>query len=59
MIQVVNKEANKFCIRIDEVDCLFIPMDLFLGNNLIPLHPKVKGSTLDWYAKENSLVTTG
>ena len=49
MIQLIRKEGNKFYMSIHSVDCLFIPVDLFLGNNLFPLNKKVKGSTLGWY----------
>ena len=31
------------------IDCTFMAMSLFVGNNLFPVEAKVKGSTLGWY----------
>lgn len=31
------------------IECVFMPMELFVENKFLPLLPKVKGSTLGWY----------
>lgn len=49
MLQLIEIHRNKFCIKINGVDCVFMPMELFLGNSIIPLNKVVKGSTLGWY----------
>ena len=36
-------------MNIHGVDCAFMPMSLFVGNNIFPVEAKVKGSTLGWY----------
>ena len=49
MVQLIEKQNGKFCINIHGVDCVFMPMSLFVGNNLFPVEAKVKGGTLGWY----------
>ena len=36
-------------MKIHGVDCVFMPMELFTGNNFLPNKKIVKGSTLGWY----------
>ena len=49
MVQLIEKQKGKFCMNIHGVDCAFMPMSLFVGNNIFPVEAKVKGSTLGWY----------
>lgn len=49
MIQLIKKEAGIFYINIHGIECVFIPMCLFTNKQLLPIKPKVKGSTLHWY----------
>ena len=51
MIQLIEKQKGKFCIKIHGVDCVFIPMELFAGCQFMPLDKKLKGSTLGWYVR--------
>ena len=36
-------------MNINNVDCIFMPMCLFISNKFLPLPAKIKGSTLHWY----------
>lgn len=49
MIQLTEKQKGKFCMVINGIHCVFMPMELFAENNLFPLKKVVKGSTLGWY----------
>ena len=49
MVQLIEKQKGKFCMNINGIDCTFMAMSLFVGNNLFPVEAKVKGSTLGWY----------
>jgi len=51
MIQIANKQQNKFHIKIHDIDCIFIPIELFVSHKLMPLEKKIKGSTLGWNVK--------
>lgn len=51
MIQLIEKQKGKFCMIIHGVNCVFMPMELFINNQLLPLTKKIKGSTLGWYIK--------
>jgi hypothetical protein len=47
IVQLIDRQARKFCIN--GVECSFLPIELFIGNNIIPVKRVVKGSTLGWY----------
>lgn len=50
MIQVTDKQKEKFCMNINGVDCVFMPMELFVDYQFLPLEKKMKKSgTLGWY----------
>lgn len=49
MIQLIDKQKGKFYIKIHGVDCVFMPMELFVDYQFLPLNKIVKGSTLGWY----------
>ncbi len=49
MIQLIEKQQGKFCIKIHDVNCVFIPMELFVDYQFMPVTKKLKGSTLGWY----------
>lgn len=49
MIQITDIQDKKFYMKINNVDCVFMPMCLFVVNKFLPLIPKIKGSTLCWY----------
>lgn len=49
MIQVTEIEQGKFCMKIHDIECVFMPMCLFVSYKFLPLAAKVKGSTLGWY----------
>ncbi len=49
MIQLIEVQDNKFYMNIYNTPCVFIPMELFTYNSIIPVPAKVKGSTLGWY----------
>lgn len=36
-------------MRINEIDCVFMPMELFVDYQFLPLRKIIKGSTLGWY----------
>lgn len=36
-------------MNIHNIPCTFIPITLFKDSDIIPISPKVKGSTLGWY----------
>lgn len=36
-------------MNIHNIPCTFIPFTLFKDSDIIPISPKVKGSTLGWY----------
>lgn len=41
MIQLIEKQYKSYILVVNGLSCTFIPMSLFLGNNLIPLRPQV------------------
>ena len=49
MIQITDIQKGKFCMNINGVDCVFMPMELFKADSFLPIDKKVKGSTLGWY----------
>ena len=49
MIQLPEYKCLKFCITINGFDCVFMPMELYIGNNFKPVKKVLKGSTLGWY----------
>lgn len=49
MIQLIEKQKGKFCMKIHGIACVFMPMELFKDNQFLPLEKKIKGSTLGWY----------
>ncbi len=51
MTQLSEIQVKKFCININGTDCIFMPMELFVADQFLPLGKKVKGSTLGWYVK--------
>ncbi len=48
MIQLIDKQYGKFCMKIHDIDCIFMPMELFVDYQFLPLNKIVKGSTLGW-----------
>lgn len=42
MVQVIENNGNKWHMIINGVDCVFIPLSLFVGNNLFPTKPNVE-----------------
>ena len=49
MIQVTDIQKGKFCMVIHGVECVFMPMELFVDYQFLPLDKKIKKSTLGWY----------
>lgn len=49
MIQVINIQPGKIQLKINGVDCVFMPMEVFTKKSFIPLRKKVKGSALYWH----------
>lgn len=41
MIQLIDKQGNKWHMIINGVECVFIPLSLFVGNRLLPEKPNV------------------
>lgn len=44
-IQLIEKQENKFRLKILGIECTFCKKDLWIGNNLHPKKAVVKGST--------------
>lgn len=51
MIQLIKKEDDKFYMKIHDINCFFIPIDLFVERSFLPKKKIVKGSTLGWHVK--------
>lgn len=49
MIQVTEIQIGKFCMEIYGVDCVFMPIELFVEYQFLPLKKVLKGSTIGWY----------
>lgn len=50
MIQLIEKHKGKYTLIIQGIECVFMPMDLFLSSSFLPLKPFVpKGkSVIKW-----------
>lgn len=48
-VQFIQKESSAFRLRIEEKEFTLIKANLYCEDDLLPLIPKVKGSTLGWY----------
>lgn len=50
MIQLIDKDKNKYTLIINDIECVFIPMCLFVAHKFIPIKPFVpKGkSVVKW-----------
>lgn len=53
MTQVIDKQGKSYTILINDITCTFIPMSLYLGNNLIPIKSFVRSSKAILYWKVN------
>jgi len=40
MIQLIEKQKRKFCIKIHGVDCVFMAMELFVDYQFMPVGKK-------------------
>lgn len=50
MIQLIEIQTNKYTLKIYGIECIFIPMNLFISNSFLPLTafvPKNK-SVIKW-----------
>jgi len=52
-MQLIERHRNQFRLKINGIDCLFMPIELWKENELLPLKKIVKGSTLGWHIKRN------
>lgn len=48
MIQLIDKQHKTFTLLIHGIECNFIPMNLYIGNNLYPVKSFVRGARLYW-----------
>lgn len=47
-IQLIEKQGNKYRLQIDNIECLFIPLDLFT-TNFLPAKRCLNNNSLGWY----------
>jgi hypothetical protein len=41
MIEFIEKKGKTYKLKINNINCIFMPMDLFIENNFLPLKPHV------------------
>jgi hypothetical protein len=49
MIKVIDYKKPIFYIIVYDINCQFIPIELYTDKAFLPIPKKVKGSTLGWY----------
>ena len=50
MIQLIEKQNTNYRLLINEVECLFMPMDLFT-TSFLPVKKCVVNGSIGWYVK--------
>jgi len=51
-IQLIEKQKGSYRLRINNVECLFIPLDLFT-NGIFPVKRTQVNNSLGWYVNRN------
>jgi len=47
-IKLIDKQSNNYRLLINEIECLFIPMELFT-TGLLPVKKCLNNNSLGWY----------
>src|SRR6185312_4743222 len=48
LIELIEKQGNKYRLKIDGIECLFIPLDLFT-TRFLPVKRCLSNGSLGWY----------
>lgn len=47
-VELIEKQGNKYRLKINGTECLFIPLDLFT-TNFLPVKRCLNNNSLGWY----------
>ncbi|MEO6707203.1 MAG: hypothetical protein ABIN04_15295, partial [Ginsengibacter sp.] len=53
--ELIEKQSNKYRLKIDGVECLFIPLDLFI-TKFIPVKRCLNNNSIGWYVNRKKEV---